>query len=663
MNTTPHTVPDRRQLRRNRLPEALDQQLNTLIADAKKARALDAEAAWAHLEDAHVLSQPWIRSHVKVHVAMLGLGWSQRDRGEVIGQLARLIVAGPGSATGRYPVGNIGRATVSAFEPMPIRADLARALDDHDTAFPKPVERSGTGLASRARRLKDQVGLYKVTGWLGGLGLKAHARRDPKPVAPAAAQKRQLLQLVAKAKDTEFGRNHDFANITTVADYQGNVPVRTFDQFWADYWSEPFPRLDNVTWPGTIRYFARSSGTTTGDSKHIPCSDEMIKTNNRGGFEVVIEHLRNNPNSRVSAGRTFLFGGSPTLDELAPGIFAGELSGIAARETPAIAGRDRYYPPPELAAIDDWNDKVDRFARDCVGKNIRSISGVPTWLQVLFDRAFETADIDDRRLVSLFPDLELITHGGINFEPYQDAFTKLLDGSHAELREVYAASEGFIAVADRGPGDGLRLLLDNGLFYEFIEADQLDQPNPTRHWIDDVELDTNYAMIITSCAGLWSYSIGDLVRFVNLDTPRILVAGRVSQTMSTFGEHVTGEQLETAVATAAHHLGVNVNDFATAPVFGTNQAVGHHRYVIEIDGTPRGELAEAIDASLAEQNADYRTKRTNDIVLSAPEVRTVRPGTFASWMTANGKAGGQRKVPRVTTPDRLDNIVQHTMQA
>ncbi len=662
MNNRPHTVHDRRQPKRHRLPEALGQQIDTLIANAKKTRALDAEAAWAHLEDAHVLSQPWIRPHLRVHVAMLALGWSQRDRSEVIGQLARLIVAGPGSATGRYPVGNIGRATVSAFEPMSIRDDLAHLLNDPDAPRAQPVDQPD-GLRSRFQRRKDRLGLYKITGWLGGLGLKAYARRNRKSIAPATAQKRQLLELVAKAKETKFGVDHDFANITTVAEYQSRVPIRTFDQFWADYWSEPFPQLDDVTWPGTIRYFARSSGTTTGESKHIPCSDEMITANNRGGFEVVIEHLRNNPNSRVSAGRTFLFGGSPTLDELAPGIFAGELSGIAARETPAIAGRDRYYPPPELAAISDWNDKVDRFARDCVGKNIRSISGVPTWLQVLFDRAFDIAGIDDRRLVTLFPDLELITHGGINFEPYQDAFTKLLEGSHAELREVYAASEGFIAVADRGPGDGMRLLLGNGLFYEFIDADQLDQPDPQRHWIDNVELDTNYAMIITSCAGLWSYAIGDLVRFVDLDTPRILVAGRVSQTMSTFGEHVTGEQLDIAVATAARHLGVTVNDFAIAPVFGTDQAVGRHRYIIEIEGTPDGDLVEAIDASLAEQNADYRTKRTNDIVLSAPEVQTVPPGTFASWMTANGQAGGQRKVPRVTTPDRLDNIAQHNMHA
>ena len=206
---------------------------------------------------------------------------------------------------------------------------------------------------------------------------------------------------------------------------------------------------------------------------------------------------------------------------------------------------------------------------------------------MLFDQAFDTANCQDRRLVSLFPNLELITHGGINFAPYETAFNDLLEGSHAELREVYAASEGFIAVADRGSGEGMRLLLDNGLFFEFIEADQLDQPNPTRHWINDVQLDTNYALIVTSCAGLWSYAIGDLVRFVDLETPRILVAGRVSQTLSTFGEHITGEQLDIAVATAARHLGLHVNDFAVAPIHGTSDAVGHHRYVIETDREPR----------------------------------------------------------------------------
>ncbi len=639
-------------LKRHRLPEAVSQRIDTLLQDASEVRNSEPDAAWGLLEDAHVLSQPWIRPHLRVHLAMLALGWAQRDRSEIVGQLGRLIVAGPGSATGRYPAGNTGRATVSALEPMPIREDLARLLDQHghDPASNEPDQ--------PACSTDSGFALYKVTGWLGSLPLKAYAKRRKAVSDPAEAQQRELLKLVRSAEHTQFGQDHGFATIASVDDYQQSVPIRTFDEFWNDYWSAPFPLLNDVTWPGTIRYFARSSGTTTGESKHIPCSNEMIKANNRGGVEVFLEHLANNPNSRVSAGRTFLFGGSPALDELAPGVFAGELTGIAARETPAWAGTDRYYPPPELAAITDWNDKVERFAQDCVGENIRSISGVPTWLQVLFNQAFETANIDNRRLVSLFPELELIAHGGVNFEPYQDAFAELLEGSRAELREVYAASEGFIAVADRGPGDGLKLLLDNGLFYEFVEPDQLDQPNPKRHWIGNVELNTDYALIITSCAGLWSYTIGDLVRFVDLQTPRILVAGRVSQTLSTFGEHITGEQLEIAVTAAARTAGVHVNDFAVASILGPDTVVGHHRYVIETAEHSNADLTAAIDASLAEQNADYRTKRSNNIAIAAPRVRLVSNGTFAEWMTANGQAGGQRKVPRVTTPERLDNIIE-----
>ena len=507
-------------------------------------------------------------------------------------------------------------------------------------------------------RVRDRFAVYRFTGWLGGLVLKAYAKWRRTTSDSATVQEGLLLHLVSAAEDTRFGRDHKFAGIASVADYQRSVPIRTFDDFWVDYWAEPFPLLEDVTWPGKIRYFARSSGTTTGESKHIPCSDEMIESNNHGGLEVIFAHLRNNPRSKVSAGRTFLFGGSPALDELAPGVFAGELSGIASRETPSWAGKDRYYPPADLATISDWNQKVETYATDCVGKNIRSISGVPTWLQVLFDRAFEKSNCQDRQLVSLFPDLELITHGGINFEPYQDAFTEMLAGSHAELREVYAASEGFIAVADRGSGEGMKLLLDNGLFYEFIEADHLDHPNPKRHWINNVQLDTNYALIVSTCAGLWSYAIGDLVRFVDIETPRIVVAGRVSHTLSAFGEHVAGEQLEIAVTTAARTVGLHINDFAVASVLGTPGAAGRHRFLIETTEEPTADLAAAIDQSLAEQNADYRTKRTNDIVIASPVVQTVPAGTFASWMAMNDRAGGQHKVPRVTTQETLDSIIE-----
>ena len=304
----------RNRFKRRRLPSTLGLHINDLLDEAAALRSRqEVETAWRLLEDAHVLSQPWVRPHLRVHVATLSLGWSQRNRPEVVGQLGRLIVAGPGSAFGRYPVGNTGRAAVSAFEPMPIRNDLAQLLDQPEPPA-QSKETDQPKAPAVARNLQEKLAFYKFTGWLGGLALKAYAKRRKPVPDPTAAQERQLLQLVETAKDTTFGRDHDFAAIETVADYQQRVPIRTFDDFWIDYWSQPFPMLDNVTWPGTIRYFARSSGTTTGESKHIPCSDEMIKANNRGGLEVVLAHLQNNPHSRFSSGRTFLFGGSPALD-------------------------------------------------------------------------------------------------------------------------------------------------------------------------------------------------------------------------------------------------------------------------------------------------------------------------------------------------------------
>lgn len=506
-----------------------------------------------------------------------------------------------------------------------------------------------------------EVFVYKLSGWIGGVMLKAYAKRRRGVVDPVAVQEQQLLALVDRAQETTFGVDHDFASIRSVSDYQERVPIRTYEAFWKDYWSIPFPVLDDVSWPGRIRYFARSSGTTTGESKHIPCSDEMVKSNNRAGVEVLLHHLRSRPHSTVSSGRTFLFGGSPNLDELATGIFAGELSGIAAKETLWWAGRDRYYPPADLAAISDWSEKVERLATDCVGKDIRSISGVPTWLQILFDRAFDAAGVKDRRLVELFPDLELITHGGVSFEPYEQTFTELLRGSRAELREVYAASEGFVAVADRQYRQGMQMLLDNGLFFEFVEVDQLDQANPERRWIADVEPNTNYALILSTNAGLWSYAVGDIVRLVDLDPPRLLVAGRVSQTLSTFGEHVSGEQLEIAVAAAAKRADTTVADFAVAPIITpTTDAIGHHRYVIEATSGQAAEMATTIDASLSEQNADYRSKRAGDVAIAPPVVTTVPTGTFAAWMAARGRAGGQNKVPRVTTDTQLADIETYT---
>lgn len=508
--------------------------------------------------------------------------------------------------------------------------------------------------------------MYKFAGKLFGLLLRRYAAK--KPISHEEAlrvQEELLLGLVKRAAKTKFGIDHGFGDVTTISKFQRNVPVRDYQAFWKEYWSDKFPLLDNTTWPGRIFYFAKTSGTTTGKSKFIPCSKDMVKSNNAGGLQVVIEHLRNRPDSKVLEGRTFLFAGSPDLDELAQGVFAGELSGIAARETPRWAGRDRYYPPENLAVLKDWEEKLEKISVDCLDKDIRAISGLPSWLQILFEKIFANSPERSRNLKCYFPDLELIVHGGMGFKPYHGYFQNIVGDSRVDFREVYAASEGFFAIADRGYDEGLRLIVDNGIFYEFVKADEMGEGSAKRYWLGDIEKDINYAIIVTTCAGLWGYVVGDIIRFTDIENLRILFAGRLSQTLSVFGEKIVNEELEVAVAVAAAKMGLNFHDFAVGSVFLKNTtAKGQHKFIVEFEETltrqQQLKLAKIIDGELGKSNSGYATRRKNEVNIIAPVVVSVPSGTFAKWMDAKGKMGGQNKVPRVLEQEQLDDLLKLT---
>lgn len=477
---------------------------------------------------------------------------------------------------------------------------------------------------------------------------------------PVEAQRRQLLALLKAAKATRFGKDHGFAAMTGVASYQARVPLRRYEQFWDEYWKEGYPVLANCTWPGTIPFFAVTSGTTSGVTKNIPCSRAMTRSNRKSALDILVHHLANRPNSRILAGRSFMLGGSVRLREVAPGILSGDLSGIAGRDVPFWA-RPRYFPPRELEAIEDWAEKIERLAPASLAADIRSISGTPSWLLLFFERLRQAAGTDYPGLAGLYPDLELLIHGGVGFAPYRARFARLLKGSHAETREVYPASEGFIALADLGPGDGLRLQVDTGLFYEFVPLEALSEASPPRLWLADVEVGRDYALAVTTCAGLWSYLIGDTVRFVSLDPPRILVTGRTSYTLSAFGEHLIGEEIEDAVAAAASAIGRDVTDFtagAIVPGADADAAAGGHLYICEFAGEPPGtddlaRFAASLDARLSALNEDYAVHRAGDFGMAPPRVVAAPPGAFAAWMQSRGKLGGQNKVPRVITDDAL----------
>ena len=486
--------------------------------------------------------------------------------------------------------------------------------------------------------------------------LKIYANRRRRHLAaqrPAAAQERQLLKLLRKARNTRFGKDHDFGAIRSVSDFQQRVPLRRYEDFWTEYWRDSFPTLTDVTWPGTIHYFAVTSGTSADTTKYIPCSDEMNRSNVRAGLDLLTHHLANRPDSHIFGGKSFMLGGSTDLVQQASGVWSGDLSGIAARKIPWYA-KSRYFPPLKIALIEDWERKVDVLAQASVGEDIRFIGGTPSWLLIFFDRLAA----NDRKLAEIWPHLELLVHGGVNFAPYRRQFEALLEGSRAEMREVYPASEGFIALADRGYGEGLRMLLDTGLFFEFVPVEELESPNPTRHWIETAETGVNYAILLSTCAGVWSYVVGDTVKLVDRDPPRVLVTGRTSYSLSAFGEHLIDQEIEEAVTHAAEQIEAAITDYSVGAVFPAKKGdLGGHLYIVEF-ATPvkepkrRRAFVSDLDEALCETNDDYKAHRAGGYGMKEPVLLAVPPGTFAAWMKKRGKLGGQNKVPRIINDSR-----------
>jgi GH3 auxin-responsive promoter len=345
---------------------------------------------------------------------------------------------------------------------------------------------------------------------------------------PAAAfQERLLVRLARAAVATKFGRQHDFESIGSVEDFQTRVPIRTYELFWEGFWRERFPRLRDVTWPGTIPFFAQTSGATAGATRFIPVTGAMNRANRKAALDVLCHHVLNRPHSRILGGTNFILDGGSTLVERLPGIQTGDLSEIAAATVPRWA-RAHCFPLQTLAAGSDREKKLASLARLSLRLDIRSVSGTPSLLLCFFHRALALLGGADRRLCAAYPHLELIVRGGVGFAPYESQFRDLLRGSHAETREVYLADEGFIAIADRGAGEGLRLNLDHGIFFEFVPVEELTADRPTRHWVNTIETGINYAIVVTTCAGLWAYLLGDTVRFIERRSPRLVVSGRAT---------------------------------------------------------------------------------------------------------------------------------------
>lgn len=470
-------------------------------------------------------------------------------------------------------------------------------------------------------------------------------------------QERILARLVARAADTAFGREHRFDCISSVADFQARVPLRDYEAFWDRYWRRPFPHLQGVTWPDPIPYFALSSGTTSGSTKYLPLTRPLLRSNTKGALTTLSWHVAAHPNTPLFTGRLFFLGGSTDLVPLGQHprhgpILGGDLSGIIAVEAPSWM-RPFAFPPVETALLKDWEQKMTLLAQQSATLPITMLSGVPSWMLVLFERLRQVTG--KSTIAEIWPSLRLIIHGGTKFDPYREVFREQVGSAAVGYTEAYAASEAYVAGLD--PRSGLlRLIVDADVFYEFVPVEDLDSPRPRRHVIPELELGVNYALVLTTCAGLWGYVLGDTVVFESRDPPLFRFTGRTKYFLSAFGEHLISEEVERAVAEASRATGCAVIDFHVGPVFPASaRQPGRHRYLIEFarEQPDLTRFASELDAVLCRINEDYAAHRQGDLTMLAPEIVTVRKGGFAEWMKAHGKLGGQHKVPRMDNSGQI----------
>jgi hypothetical protein len=466
-------------------------------------------------------------------------------------------------------------------------------------------------------------------------------------------QHNTLMKLVRTARNTRFGRDHDFSRISSVADYQARVKVREYEWFWNTYWKDSYPRIDNITWPGWIPYYALSSGTTSGATKYLPVSREMVNSNKKAAFTTTGLFRHSYPAAKLLTGKFFFLGGTTELRKQADGSLAGDLSGIAATEVYEVM-RPYTFPPYDLALIANWEEKLTKFAELSVREPITAISGVPSWMQRLFHRVKQLTG--KSTVAEVWPQLRMVVHGGAKFEPFRDLFIKEIGSDAVKFCEVYPCSEAFVATEDPRY-NLLRIVPDHDVFFEFVPTEELDDRHPrkefpTRHTLENVETGVQYAVVLTTCAGLWSYLVGDTIAFERRTPPLIRFTGRTKYFLSAFGEHLISEEVEQAVAKACRACGVYQTDFHVGPVFSTDpHKPGHHVYLVEfVDAVPDlGRFAKEIDDELTRLNEDYGPHRIGDQAMLMPQVRAIKPGGFAEWMRkVRGKeAGGQNKIPRM----------------
>jgi len=463
---------------------------------------------------------------------------------------------------------------------------------------------------------------------------------------PITTQHVVWQDLLAAGQYTEFGRLHNFSQIQSLADYKKNVPIQEYEDL-KPYIERMMKGEENVLWNTPVQWFAKSSGTTSEKSKFIPISEESLQDNHyKASKDVLSFYYASHPESDLLTGKSLVIGGSHQINQLNEEVHYGDLSAVVMQNSPFWAN---WIRTPDLSIIlmDEWESKIEKLAQSTINENVTSMAGVPTWLIVLLKRILQITG--KKNIKEVWPSLELYMHGGVSFVPYKKQFEELI-GAPINYLEIYNASEGFFSGQDDIDKEGMLLMCDHGIFYEFVPVEEWENPNPRTILLNEVEAGKNYALVISTTGGLWRYLIGDTIQFTSLKPYRIKVSGRLKHYINAFGEEVIIDNTDQAIATACKKTDAVVKDYTAAPVYFSENTNGAHEWLIEFEKDPHDlqQFAYELDTALKNINSDYEAKRYKDIALRLPIIKKVASNTFVNWLSSKGKLGGQHKVPRLS---------------
>ncbi|NNC85350.1 MAG: GH3 auxin-responsive promoter family protein [Bacteroidia bacterium] len=448
-------------------------------------------------------------------------------------------------------------------------------------------------------------------------------------------------ELVEKGKQTSFGKDHQFSQIKNYTDFKNLVPIADYEKL-KPYMDRVCSGEENVVWPGKPVYLSKTSGTTSG-TKYIPITKDSVQHHMTAARNALLHYVHYSGNKSFIDGKMIFLSGSPELTKT-NGIHTGRLSGIVNHHIPNYLQKNKL-PSYSTNCIEDWEEKLDAIVSETEKEDMRLISGIPPWVQMYFDKLSEK---ENKKIKDIFPNFSLFVHGGVNFEPYKEKLEQSI-GKRIDSIETYPASEGFIAYQDQHPSKGLLLNANAGIFYEFIKVEDFHSENPERIMLKDVQVGVNYALIISTNAGLWAYNIGDTVEFISTNPYRLKVTGRIKHFISAFGEHVIGKEVDEAMIAAAKEFKASITEFTVAPQVNPNSGLPYHEWFIEFEETPMqlDDLASCIDKNMQEQNIYYKDLVIGN-VLQPCKISAIEKNGFINYMKSKGKLGGQNKVPRLS---------------